>query len=166
MAQGLLCFLSLIKTLMYIYIYIFLEYNFFSNVFFSKEKSNRWKKKRDGEKEEKENETLWIVRSLFAMKDKKKGREEGGGSGQETDTVILINGVCRVINVCPCVHWPAIFLRMRGNSESTGISGLPFCLLIYLRGCKVSFLFEIYVFFFFFFHHVSFFLNPSQFSMI
>ena len=55
------------------------------------------------------------------------GKEgEGGGSGQETDTVILINGVCRVINVRPCVRWPVIFLRTRGNSESTGISALPF----------------------------------------
>lgn len=80
-------------------------------------------KKTDGEKEGKENETLWIVRSLFAMEDKKG---EGGGSGQETDTVILINGVCRVINVRPCVRWPVIFLRTRGNSESTGISALPF----------------------------------------
>lgn len=93
-------------------------------------------KNTDGEKEGRENETLWIVRSLFAMEGEKRG--EGGESGQETDTVILINGVCRVINVRLCVYWPVIFLRRRGNSESTGISGLPFCLLIYLRGCKVS----------------------------
>lgn len=136
-------------------------------MYFSRKRNRIDGKKKEMERKRRKRTKLCELFGLCLRWRTKKREERRGGSGQETDTVILINGVCRVINVCPCVHWPAIFLRMRGNSESTGISGLPFCLLIYLRGCKVSFLFQMYVFFFFFFfHHVSFFLNPSQFPMI
>lgn len=51
--------------------------------------------------EKKKREQNSVVRSLFAMEE----RKEGGGSGQETDTAILINGVRRVINACLCVHF-------------------------------------------------------------
>lgn len=64
------------------------------------------------------------------MEGEKRG--EGGGSGQETDTVILINGVCRVINVRLCVHWPVIFLRRRVTANQPGYPVSRFvCLYIY-----------------------------------
>lgn len=86
-------------------------------------------KNTDGEKEGKEDETLWIVRSLFAMEGEK--REERGGSGQETDTVILINGVCRVINVRLCVHWLFFYVReVTSNQPGYPVSRFV-CLYIY-----------------------------------
>lgn len=80
--RRLFCFLSLIKRI-YAYKHI---------VFFSRKRNIDGKKKREQNS---------VVRSLSAMEE----RKEGGGSGQETDTAILINGVRRVINACLCVHF-------------------------------------------------------------
>lgn len=60
-------------------------------------------------------------------------RKKGGGSGQETDTVVLINGVCRVINACLCAHFSPVWARRWvSNSESTGANIRSLVLFAYI----------------------------------
>lgn len=81
MAQGLLCFLSLIKTLMYIYIYIFFSNIIFSRMYFSRKK-NRIDGKKERWRERGERERNSVNCSVFVCDE---GQKKGKRGGAEAD---------------------------------------------------------------------------------